>query len=675
MALFNKVGDLYLKTNNVNSAVAMYDRAAHRYIESGFPNNAIALCNKILRNAPGRTQTYLMLAELMMQRGFAAEAKQHFIEYADRMSKAGRVVDAFKALKKFADASPQNDDVRTMLVQQVEAARAQAPNNSELEKLYQELTGAAPEEEAAAPAPGRKSKKSADLVFIDLDDSPEAPSAVEETPLPIESTSLANDDMLSDDLEIDSTTLDGGVDGLETATEFESEAPADPEHEPATSEDVGGDLELITPDGNSGGAPAEAAVDEVSFGDDVELADLDIPDIDLDGPDAAAPAAKSKEDQRLEEYRRASEQFQVESQDDASSLLASITEDQEEDPAKRLANLERQVAASPDDARARRDLAEHLLQHGDRDRGLEELGATLTLMEDAENWEGAQGVAEEIIRLDPNSVAHHQKRVEYAYRLGQKSSLVPAYLSLADALFRSGALDQSRAVFERVLELDPANASALQSLETITPVEPLADTPAAAPPPRASTASAQAEASRAQDEFVDLGGLILDDEEESTKSTRMLGYDEQSGDEQRDFDVMLSQFKKGIEQNIDDSDAPAHYDLGVAFKEMGLLDEAISEFQKSLRAPDTHLRSAEMLGLCFYEKGQYQVAITVMRRAVEGDPGGDETKVGLLYWLGRCEEEQGRSQPALDYYQRVFAVDINFQDVSQRVDAIVKAGR
>jgi hypothetical protein len=69
------------------------------------------------------------------------------------------------------------------------------------------------------------------------------------------------------------------------------------------------------------------------------------------------------------------------------------------------------------------------------------------------------------------------------------------------------------------------------------------------------------------------------------------------------------------------------------------------------------------------------VAATVLRRAVDTDPGGDDAKVGLLYWLGRAEEEQGHSAEALGFYQRVFAVDIGFQDVSDRVRSLAKAGR
>ena len=82
----------------------------------------------------------------------------------------------------------------------------------------------------------------------------------------------------------------------------------------------------------------------------------------------------------------------------------------------------------------------------------------------------------------------------------------------------------------------------------------------------------------------------------------------QDQDEQREFHEILEQFKRGIEENLETDDYQAHYDLGVAFKEMGLLDEAIAEFQKALRAPDGRLRTSEALGMAFFEKGQFAVS-------------------------------------------------------------------
>jgi len=61
VALFNRVGDLLLRNGDVSAAVDHYERAVDLYAEGGFFNNAIALCNKILRNAPGRDSVYYKL--------------------------------------------------------------------------------------------------------------------------------------------------------------------------------------------------------------------------------------------------------------------------------------------------------------------------------------------------------------------------------------------------------------------------------------------------------------------------------------------------------------------------------------------------------------------------------------------------------------------------------------
>jgi tetratricopeptide (TPR) repeat protein len=143
--------------------------------------------------------------------------------------------------------------------------------------------------------------------------------------------------------------------------------------------------------------------------------------------------------------------------------------------------------------------------------------------------------------------------------------------------------------------------------------------------------------------------------------------EEPTGDEERDFDLMLEQFKAALEERLTDEDYQAHYDLGVAFKEMGLLDEAIAEFQKALRAPEGRLRTSEALGVSFYEKGQYAVAEAILRRAVDSISGLDDEKIGLLYWLGRSTESLGQVPEAIGAYERALAVDEGFMDINDRV--------
>src|SRR5213596_3808035 len=113
--VFNRIGDLYLKVKDPGQGADYYERAVDRYAELGFHNNAIAMCNKVLRNAPARQTTYLKLAKLYGAKGFMSEAKQNFVEYAERMQKAGKIEHAFAALKEFTDISPESANLREML--------------------------------------------------------------------------------------------------------------------------------------------------------------------------------------------------------------------------------------------------------------------------------------------------------------------------------------------------------------------------------------------------------------------------------------------------------------------------------------------------------------------------------------------------------------------------------
>jgi tetratricopeptide (TPR) repeat protein len=331
--------------------------------------------------------------------------------------------------------------------------------------------------------------------------------------------------------------------------------------------------------------------------------------------------------------------------------------------------LESRVADNPDDPDAHRSLGEALIEDSDRERGIEELDLASTGYEAAGNLQQAQDLLNEVLRLDPNSVRHRQRVVEYAYRAGDRDALIEAYLELADALLRNNLADKAQAVYERVAEHDPRNARAQAALGMLT-------APPAAPgrvPPESARMRVRDETTTVGD-FVDLGAMVLDETDEPIRDTRMKVEDEApTGDEERDFQEMLARFKQGIDENIDETDFQSHYDLGVAFKEMGLLDEAISEFQKALRAPEGKLRTSEALGVCFFEKGALGVAESILRRGLELPASGDQERLGVLYWLARSLEGQGRISEARDYYGRVFAVDIRFMDVGERVRALSRA--
>src|SRR4051794_17426411 len=186
VALFNRVGDLMLRQGNVADAVDYYEKAVDRYAETGFFNNAIALCNKILRQSPGRASVYYKLGKISAHKGFKADAKVNFLEYADRMQKSGKVDEAFRALKEFADLCPDQDEIRLMLADQLTKQNRRDEAVEQLQLLYERYKHEGRETEAQATVARMKAidpaaeprapdaaprRPTGDLVFLDLNDS------------------------------------------------------------------------------------------------------------------------------------------------------------------------------------------------------------------------------------------------------------------------------------------------------------------------------------------------------------------------------------------------------------------------------------------------------------------------------------------------------------------------
>src|SRR2546425_11632029 len=167
LAIFNRIGDLYLKLREPAQAADYYDQAVDKYAELGFHNNAIAMCNKVLRNAPGRQTTYLKLAKLYASKGFMAEAKQNFVEYAERMHKVGKIQHAFAALKEFADISAESAHLRQQLEDHL-----RMDGDPERRLAAGTAAPAAPKAQPQDDPSKSGKRKTSSLVFLDVDAPP-----------------------------------------------------------------------------------------------------------------------------------------------------------------------------------------------------------------------------------------------------------------------------------------------------------------------------------------------------------------------------------------------------------------------------------------------------------------------------------------------------------------------
>src|SRR5690606_10093312 len=193
---------------------------------------------------------------------------------------------------------------------------------------------------------------------------------------------------------------------------------------------------------------------------------------------------------------------------------------------------------------------------------LRELAATMAGFESTGDLVSAGAVIDEMIGIEPQNVERHRQRVELAFRGDDRVRLRLAYEGLASALDGAGAASEAATVRSRIAELDSAARGHM---------------PAPARPQPAQVPQQQTRSNGSSDglaEFVNLGDLLRADEPERT--TRMVVEEQApSGDEQADFAEMLAKFRQGLEENVDADDFESHHDLGVAFREMGLLDEAI----------------------------------------------------------------------------------------------------
>jgi hypothetical protein len=125
-----------------------------------------------------------------------------------------------------------------------------------------------------------------------------------------------------------------------------------------------------------------------------------------------------------------------------------------------------------------------------------------------------------------------------------------------------------------------------------------------------------------------------------------------------------------LENPIEDSDADTHFDLGLAYKEMGLLDEAIKAFHKVLSASRREVQSHMMIGLCHREQGNLSEAINQFKAGLYVDKITSAEKFGLYYEIGSCYEDLQDPQEALYYYEMVLKKEHGYRDVTDRVVSI-----
>ncbi len=172
------------------------------------------------------------------------------------------------------------------------------------------------------------------------------------------------------------------------------------------------------------------------------------------------------------------------------------------------------------------------------------------------------------------------------------------------------------------------------------------------------------------DDFFDLASELRDE-----LSSVAVPPPSSASAEEQSLDDIFEEFKKGVEKQAVKEDVDTHYNLGVAYKEMGLLDDAIAEFVLTPEQEPKFVQSRYMLGLCYMDKGEYQKAIAEIQNALKYSEnfGVDvQERIGLYYDLGLAYQLAGEAGSALSEFQKVYNIDPGYRDAASKIKELQK---
>jgi len=215
-----------------------------------------------------------------------------------------------------------------------------------------------------------------------------------------------------------------------------------------------------------------------------------------------------------------------------------------------------------------------------------------------------------------------------------------------------------------------ATAEITQPAE-LEPLEP-SETPLATS--AASTDDAAAPSEPADDFGFDLAAELSQSfEHDPGASGSGLQGSSGRGDTSEDgFASVFAEFKKGVSATLTEKDHQAHYDLGIAYREMGLLSDAITELRLAMNDAERRVGCLHLMGICANEMGEPEQAIGHLTAALDSEGISGETVLAVKLDLGAAHEAVGDIGSARKVYEEVYEVDPHFADVVSRLDELAK---
>ena len=276
------------------------------------------------------------------------------------------------------------------------------------------------------------------------------------------------------------------------------------------------------------------------------------------------------------------------------------------------------------------------------------------------DYERAEELYAKISKLKPFELRPIQKLIQIALKTNDKSKAIEAYISLHICLKKRGAEEEAQKALEKALKIDPHHPALQEYFPELAVQEEVKEE---------VKEEKVAKEEKKEEVVAEINFEELLKEEEEAISIKL--QEPTPGEE--NIDYLLEQFKEKIFENISTEDFSSHYDLGLSYKEMGLIDEAINEFKIAMRGERERLKSLEMLGQCYEDKGELKTAELIYKRAIEKETQKDPVKMlAFHYHLGDIYARQGKLKEAIKEFKEIVEIDPEFGDVKEKIKELSK---
>jgi tetratricopeptide (TPR) repeat protein len=170
-----------------------------------------------------------------------------------------------------------------------------------------------------------------------------------------------------------------------------------------------------------------------------------------------------------------------------------------------------------------------------------------------------------------------------------------------------------------------------------------------------------------QEDYIDLAKEL---EEELAEEEAMVEEATGRGKGEALLDEVFREFQKGVAEQLSDEDSDTHFNLGIAYKEMGLLEEAIGEFRIASHDPSFFVEACSMIGVCANELGRHDDAAQWYQKALVVPDLSADARTALRYELAFSFEMTGEIEQAVGLFADIQSTDPTYRDVSARLAAL-----